>query len=239
MLASGFRQLRRGAAAMGFTVARTSNLNFGFDWHHDVRRLASEWRRPIGQCFDVGANDGTVAQTMIAAFPAARLDAFEPHPETFRRLETLANGRWRCHCIALSDETGKRTLNAFAYDKLNSLSTDAPGMRNGNAPVDRVDVHATTLDAFCKDNAIAAIDVLKVDTEGHEMAVLKGARELFAARKIQFVYAEFRDANGPNSLSEIAEFLGPFDLRFIATYTEQVNAPPDFSIVANGLFARL
>jgi hypothetical protein len=48
-----------------------------------------------------------------------------------------------------------------------------------------------TLDAYCLRNGVERIDLLKVDVEGHELAVLRGARRLFERGAIHRVLFEF------------------------------------------------
>ena len=58
-----------------------------------------------------------------------------------------------------------------------------------------VPVSVTTLDAYCAEHGIAEIDFLKIDTEGHDLKVLRGARERFAARAIAIVQFEYGMTN--------------------------------------------
>jgi hypothetical protein len=55
--------------------------------------------------------------------------------------------------------------------------------------VEQVDV--TTLDRFCAEHQISAIDYLKLDVEGHELSVLRGAHDLLAADAIHLIQFEF------------------------------------------------
>ena len=52
-----------------------------------------------------------------------------------------------------------------------------------NGP-DAIQVEITTLDTFCRQSGVPAIDFLKIDVEGAEVDVLRGARELFAERRV-------------------------------------------------------
>jgi hypothetical protein len=51
-------------------------------------------------------------------------------------------------------------------------------------------VPITTIDQFCADNSIETIDFLKIDTEGHDLEVIKGASRILAEQKIGIVQAE-------------------------------------------------
>ena len=71
-------------------------------------------------------------------------------------------------------------------------------------------VDVVTIDAFCKNNAVSHIHLLKTDTEGYELNVLKGASDMMKRNAIQFVYVEvFFNENyiGQSSFGDIYNFL--------------------------------
>jgi hypothetical protein len=51
-------------------------------------------------------------------------------------------------------------------------------------------IYVNTLDNFCKSEEIESIDILKTDTEGYDLEVLKGAENLLNNNAIKFVLAE-------------------------------------------------
>ena len=104
-------------------------------------------------------------------------------------------------------------------------------------------VKVSSLDCFCKDQNIDRIDVLKIDTEGHELEVLKGAVNLLSSRKIRYIYAEFNELlpiKGVigGALCPIAEFIYPFGYSFIATYNDYLHVDGDLLGISNVLFAQ-
>ena len=56
-----------------------------------------------------------------------------------------------------------------------------------------IDVKTQTLDNFCLSQKIENIDVLKIDTEGNDLNVLKGAKKLLSENKIKVIYTEISD----------------------------------------------
>ena len=69
-------------------------------------------------------------------------------------------------------------------------------------------VKITTLKKFMDDNSISSIDILKIDTEGYEFNVIKGAENKI--RNVKFIYFEhhFNDMIIKNyNLSDINNFL--------------------------------
>jgi hypothetical protein len=82
-------------------------------------------------------------------------------------------------------------------------------------------VQIDTVDNFCRDNQISKIDILKMDVQGWELEVLKGAEEMIVANKVRHIFAEvgFRD-EGPdiNSFSTIDQTLTKYGYLFSGFY---------------------
>ena len=91
----------------------------------------------------------------------------------------------------------------------------------------------TTVDDYCKENGIVKVDLVKIDTEGYELRVLKGATRLLQDSK-PTLYIEVNDDNlreqGDSALA-IIEFLSSLGYdRIFNTYTgEIVSANNNFS----------
>ena len=64
----------------------------------------------------------------------------------------------------------------------------SPFKRIGN--FSEINVQTQTLDNFCLNEKIENIDVLKIDTEGNDLNVLKGAKKLLSENKIKVIYTE-------------------------------------------------
>jgi len=237
--------IRKTLEARGYWFRQRVSLPYGIDYLLDVGRLSAAWDRPVRIFFDVGANEGQTSRAARLAFPDAKLYAFEPYPATFQKLQDLAtsDGRVIPHNLALSDRDG--TVPLLVYGSLlNSLHANSPyNARFDTSLKDTVCVKCTTLDGFCEENDISAIDVLKIDTEGHEVAVLEGAKRMLSGGAVRFVYAEFNDfAQRPGTtggaLGPLGALLSGFGFRFVTTYIDHVVTDGDFFVTANVLFAR-
>lgn len=149
--------------------------------------------------FDIGANEGEWTRSLIEALPeglrtaeGTRIEAFEPVPETIRRLEASIDaaggaGFARVNRLALSDRTEHVAMTIMSdTGGTNSLHGDgAPGTGRS------IEIETETLDAFCAAQGITHIHLAKCDTEGHDLSVLRGARGMLAAGAIgafQFEY---------------------------------------------------
>jgi FkbM family methyltransferase len=121
---------------------------------------------------DVGANRGIYSYALARC--AREVHAFEPHPQLSSLVARLLRGRVTVHPCALSDRDGSAALRipeglrGTDWHLLGTLE-DAPGDRRQR----RVEVEVRTLDGF----AFEDVGFLKIDVEGHELAVLAGARE--------------------------------------------------------------
>jgi FkbM family methyltransferase len=143
--------------------------------------------------FDVGANIGEWTQSMLheAATRSVpiTIHAFEPSEYTFEKL--LATRPADCvvpRRLALSDHTG--TLPLFIVHPgagRNSLYVQAGHQQAMDVEV----VPVTTVDAYCAEQRIERIDLLKVDTEGHDLAVLRGAQRLLRNGQVGLVQFEY------------------------------------------------
>jgi FkbM family methyltransferase len=215
----------------------------GHDVVVDIKRLAQAWRYQIKCFFDVGAHDGATARVALGAFAEADVYAFEPHPTTFARLRQSVSGpRFHAFNTALGDKRGETEFFCYGDDRVNSMVPDARfAVRFGSAGT-QIKVPLETIDAFCEARNLQAIDVLKIDTEGFELSVIKGATHKLTRREIKFIYAEFNDifdepGKSGGALVPICEFLYPFGFRFVAVYTDYVVTEGDYFAVHNALFA--
>jgi FkbM family methyltransferase len=155
-------------------------------WEADVMKLLRRSLRPGGVFVDVGANVGF--HTVLAARlvgPGGRVFALEPAPWT---LELLRANLWRSSVeatvlpVAAAETRGTVRL---ALDP-----EHRSGARLGGTGEDGVEVTTAPLDELLPD---VSVDVLKVDTEGAEPLVLRGAAGLIARSPGLLAVVEFRD----------------------------------------------
>jgi len=144
---------------------------------------------------DVGANVGVWTGAALQLWPNCRVHAFEVSPHTYKRLEAaveklLLGTRLELHGMGLAEQEGKQTMYYFpGHDE---LTCDSP--RHESYVRVPFEANFTTLDIFCGERGIEEIDYLKIDVEGAEHRVLRGARSLLQNDKIaciQFEYGAF------------------------------------------------
>ncbi len=232
--------------AKGYWVRHRSVLPYGVDYQHDISRLSNIFGISVNIFFDVGANTGQTSSAALVNFPGATIFAFEPHKPIFLALKNnVWDPRVRPFNLALSDKRGEARF--FEYDThglSNSMVEDSQYAVYTKHPPKTLSVECETLDGICKTLGIDQIDVLKVDTEGHDLAVLRGAERMLAERRIRFVYIEFntmqpKAGTSGGALLPISGILEPLGFRFVASYTEQLMATGELFVQSNALFVHL
>jgi FkbM family methyltransferase len=141
--------------------------------------------------FDVGANIGAFT-CLLPSLGANEVHAFEPIPETFCRLKAnvARNGLLSCchlNCLAVGKASELVTFQVCGRSPdQNQLALS----RDSAATESLQRVTTISLDAYCHSAKVQKIDFLKVDVEGMEPFVLRGARQLLAERKVGAILIE-------------------------------------------------
>jgi FkbM family methyltransferase len=147
--------------------------------------------RPV-TLIDVGANRGDWTAAALAHNPQARIHVFEPDPRPFAAMQARSfPPSIRLNAFAVGDERESRTFHRAANSQLNSLYAEEAAAR----PMETtMTVEIETLDHYCADHGIDQIDYLKVDVEGHDLPVLRGAADMLSQGRIAYAQFEY----GPN-----------------------------------------
>lgn len=167
---------------------------------------------------DVGANVGEWTCALVERLSAksipSRVYAFEPVASTRLLLErNVFKTREACVTVvpaALSNVAGVRAMFIVGEGAgTNSLHA-------GDQPLSRTeDVMVDTVDGFCAREDISHIDLMKVDTEGHDFAVLQGSLGMLGRSAIDVVQFEYnhRWVFARRFLRDVFAFLEPLRYR--------------------------
>lgn len=175
-----------------------------------------------GLVFDVGANVGNWASFALDINPKINLHCFEPSKATY---EKLAQKSWPPHVrlnnVGLGDIEG--VVELYVVDDgsgMNSLYV-RQGVESAR-PKKAEKVTTTMIDKYCEKNAIRQIDFIKIDVEGHELAVLKGMRQMLAGRLVRTIQFEYGGCNldAKVNLGDIWHFLEPYGFKLHKLYPE-------------------
>ena len=144
--------------------------------------------------------------------------------------------------LALGSEIADKTMFEYDQSGLNSLLPNAQFAVRFGKEARQIQVRCTTLDRFCSERGVKQIDVLKIDTEGFDFEVLKGASSMLAQQAIKFIYFEFNDISPRRddlggALAPIDQLIRPHGYRFIATYNDFVKLDGELFLVSNALYA--
>lgn len=204
----------------GYWLHKQDYLPVGADLFVDLHKKI---RYPsLDVFFDVGANSGQTWKWFRNQSPNAMIFCFEPVLDTYSQLQknTLSDRKTVVENLALGDKNEEKTIRLFGKNMtvLNSLSETS--MNNSPCAKEEV-IRVETLDHYCQRKKVKKIDLLKIDTEGYEMKVLTGAKQMMHRGAITLIYCEtgFLRSNKRNTyFSDLTEFLAAEGYFFFGLY---------------------
>ena len=174
--------------------------------------------------FDVGANVGDWAALALGINSDLNIHCFEPSVATYQTLQSRGlTGTLVLNNLGLGSIQGDRTLHVFS----DGAGTNSVYRREGiNAVQSKTEqIRLTTLDAYCQQAKVDQIDLLKLDVEGHELDVLKGAQAMLAKgqiKRIQFEYGgTYIDAR--ILLKDLFDLLLPYGYKIYKIYPSSLH----------------
>lgn len=209
------RQLRR----RGYDIVRFKDFGLGVDSLSDMQKLLADETSPM--VFDVGANIGQSVNRFRIAFRSPTIHSFEPSPDAYRELllhcRSLPDVHvWNC---GVGDQDGVQLFHESDKSVMSSLLMPGEACRDGVTRSYEVDV--VSIDQFAVRNEIAFIHVLKSDTQGFDLEVLKGAHQLIKLQRIGLLYFEVNFCElyqGQPKVHEMFEFLENNGYSFVSFY---------------------
>lgn len=160
--------------------------------------------------FDVGANSGLYAMLAATAFEPSAVHAFEPTPATVAVLDKIVRANRADVTVvgaAVGDAPGRATLHLS--DKSDASNSLVGGFKVSSA---HVDVDVVTIDDHVRATGTAP-DVMKIDVETFEPAVLAGARSTIERHRPAIVI-EVLNRRGHDHGEEISTAMAPFGYHY-------------------------
>ena len=153
-----------------------------------IRRLA---KNGIETVIDAGANEGEWAAVVREHAPQAHVFCCEPVPDTFAVLQVVVEAR-SVEMInkALSSAPGTLTIYAVAENSHIS-SASAGDLFQPHLAREAVEVPATTGDLLMEEYDLRHVDMVKIDTEGHDFDVLCGFGRALEEGRIDLIQFEY------------------------------------------------
>lgn len=152
-----------------------------------LRDTLTRYQSPV--VIDVGANIGEWSAMALEVNPNALVHAFEPVHSTYQILVNRLRQWPNATCIqkAMGDAEGTAEIQIY-HDAHTQNSLHGYVNRSPDA-VETITI--TTVDKYCETHHINHIHYLKIDTQGHDFAVLRGAATMLEAGKIDYVQVEY------------------------------------------------
>ena len=197
----------------GYEVRKHSSMSSSVkEPFYHFRKLLD---KPHPVIFDIGAYVGDTIKQFKSSFPESYIHAFEPFDESFAILKNQYQKIEKLYLnnIALGDSP---LSNAKMYITQNKGSSsllqpikDANQFWEGNPLLTEkeVKVDVTSIDSYCQKKNIKSIDILKIDVQGNEINVLKGAKHMLKERRIKLIFTEISIAHNYKEQSEIGEVI--------------------------------
>lgn len=161
-------------------------------------RVIRDHVRPGDLCVDVGANVGAMTLAMAqAAAPGGQVFAFEPGPPFFDRLTRNVElnpayaATIRCENVGVSDTAG--TLR-WAEDPRDFGRGNGGVVASGG-----VEIPVVTLDSYVAEHVRQRVAFIKVDVEGWELHVLRGARGILRKDRPVVLFEALNEFNAPSN----------------------------------------
>jgi FkbM family methyltransferase len=215
----------------GLSLSRHPDLRRQVFRHRVAAAVEHRYLReyPARTFLDVGANRGQFALIATHYNPGARIHAFEPLASARGILEELAGEHveWRVYPVALSDRASEATMYVSRREAASSLLPITSRMVEfaaGTEAKGQVSVEVARLDEVLGPTDITRPSIMKIDVQGAELAVLRGAAGLLPHLDLIVVEASFTELYaGQAFASEVIEFLQHSDPVFdlVGVYNPQ------------------
>ena len=169
---------------------------------HEPNILKSLKKLNINYIFDVGSHRGESIDYFIKLKDLKKIQSFEPQKNIFLVLKKKYknNNKVILNQIALSQNENYKDFyindlsSTSSFSRLNKkslwLKIKNRILNKKNPIINKIKIRSLTIDKFIKQKKIKKIDLLKIDTEGHELEVLKGALKTIKEHKVKFILIE-------------------------------------------------
>jgi FkbM family methyltransferase len=193
-----------------FIALDTKVQEFKEGYEPEISALLDALLPDAGTFFDIGANWGyfSIYVASRVAF-TGRIEAFEPVSKTFRDLTGLITdldlgGRVRCHAIAVAEHNGKALISTGG---LHSGMASLVNAQRGE------EVQTARLDSL----ELPLPDAIKIDVEGYEANVIRGARRIISEGRPMIIFENLLHPGRPDLTLAPFQVLQDMDYIFYLT----------------------
>jgi FkbM family methyltransferase len=146
---------------------------------------------------DIGANIGQTAIELTRAFPQATIHSFEPHTPTYEILKQKMSRfpKVNPYNLGFGAENSDMLMNVAERTEGNSLLKLADNIEELSSsawtkPIGTTTVQIRCVDTWCAENGISQVDILKIDTQGYELPILRGGERFIRPPSVRAIYLE-------------------------------------------------
>ena len=156
---------------------------------------------------DVGANHGTWTREALKYFPESNYTLLEPQKHMKNSIGDLLskNSKIKFNAVGAGEKAG--TFRFTIVDRDDSCSFAYTEDEARKLGFEQVEVPVVTLNEFLPSTTLPIPDVIKIDAEGLDIAVLKGASNYFGKTEIFMVEAGVVNKIFDNSFLKIINFM--------------------------------
>eukprot|EP01119_Soliformovum_irregulare_P005984 TRINITY_DN17723_c0_g1_i1.p1 TRINITY_DN17723_c0_g1~~TRINITY_DN17723_c0_g1_i1.p1 ORF type:complete len:302 (+),score=33.54 TRINITY_DN17723_c0_g1_i1:72-977(+) len=161
----------------------------GCVWNEPLTRIKKGGAGKL--TFDVGGNRGVFTQNHLLAYHTNKVWIFEPYPENVEslRITFMNEPRVKIEPVAVSEKPGSLEFFISHVCHANpSLANQSWWDPDNRCQWQKVSVESRTLDSY---HVKEEVYLLKVDVQGYEYGVFKGAENLLKKNQVRYIYSEF------------------------------------------------
>ena len=181
----------RGLGILNYETSRQTGEDYFI--RHQLTGVAD------GVVLDVGGNVGNYARNIRSTNKNVHIYTFEPHPITYQKLiRNVEQLNIKTINVGVGSNNGILTLYDYASNDGSahaSLHKDVIEVIHNKEQTIAHEVKVISLDSFAVEYDIDRVDLLKIDTEGHELEVLKGFERHIRNNKVDLIHFEFNEMN--------------------------------------------
>ena len=215
--------LRSFLRLLGYRIIRLRPNEYGYSLEYDIAKLLEMAKRKADPLviFDVGANEGQSVSLFKRIQPQSLIHTFEPDKTAFAHLQekTKRYSGVVHNAFGLGAQKGESVFYANQQSDISSF-LEPTQLLWGRVEGKQI-VQVDTIDQYLFQNRIPRVNYLKIDTQGFDLEVLKGAAGALRDRKIDIIQMEITIAGIYHNLPRmdaVLKFLFDLDYGLVAFY---------------------